>query len=338
MKQKKTRMSKINNDYEKIAKVDGERFPIPSLQWNDIFKVVGSIAGFVGLGGALLWLFGRSYYAGIFSSFGLSSLTTSIAPEDYLERGSINLVYLIMDVLFTIFLYYLAYLSKILYYERVIRYIPNRLLRTVSILIVFTVSVIASFFLISTSKLGISARFFYEDTINFPGVYLIFLAFEVTFLFAPPAGINDQNKQSKDQSLISSKTPIAIARILILVVILSEFIVIQSRSSFVTGQLVGCLTTLRKSTPAAIFSTHPILIDGQTRTKGLYTYDGYFLLFTDRDNYYLFREINTVNYKPQSFFVVSKSVADTIQISRNQVSEDDNKRYVEMCIKNIQNS
>ena len=92
MKQEKPKISKKNNADGKIAKIDGERFPIPSLQWNDIFKVIGSIAGFVGFGGALLWLFGRSFYAGLFSAFGFSSLTVSVAPEDYLEKGMASLI------------------------------------------------------------------------------------------------------------------------------------------------------------------------------------------------------------------------------------------------------
>jgi len=93
MKQGKSKIPKSQKDNETTIKIEDERFPTPSLQWNDVIKVVGSVAGFIGLGGALLWLFGRSFYAGLFSAFGFSSLTVSIAPEDYLEQGTTSLVY-----------------------------------------------------------------------------------------------------------------------------------------------------------------------------------------------------------------------------------------------------
>ena len=319
------------------TKIDEEKFPTPSLQWNDIIKVVGSIAGFIGLGGALLWLFGRSFYAGLLSAFGASSLTVSIAPEDFLEKGTTSLVYFILDILFTIFLYYLAYLFKIFFYEKILRRTKNYILRIVSILLVFTIGVISGILLTDTSNLGISASYFYEDTVNLVSIFMIFTGLETCLLFASPLGIKNQNELAENQSIISSQTPIALARILILIAMLGNFLVIQSGSSYVGGYISGCLITLRKSTPVVMFSSTPVLTEGQSRTQELYIYDGYFLLFTDRDNYYLYREIEPSNNKPKNLFVVSKDVAKTMQMTTIPVPKDEIKKYNQMCTNKIRN-
>jgi len=335
MKQQKPKISKLKKDNEETLKIEDEKFPTPSLQWNDIIKVVGSVAGFIGLGGALLWLFGRSFYTGLFSAFGFSSLTVSIAPEDYLEQGTTSLIYFFLDLLFTIFLYYLAYIFKIFFYEKVLKYTRNYITRIISILIVFTIGITAGIFLTNTSNLGISVSYFYEDTINFLAIFMIFTGLEVAFLVASPASFNNQKEPSETPSIISSQTPIAIARILILIAMLGNFITIQSGTSLVNGYIAGCVATLRKSTPVVIFSSNSIFSEGQTRTQDLYVYNNYFLLFTDKDNYFLFRETNPGNYKPASLFVVSKDVAKTIQITRLPVSKDETNRYNEMCTQKI---
>jgi len=180
-----------------------EKFPMPTMQWNDVLQVLGSVAGFIGIGGGLLWLFGRYYYSGVFSAFGFSSLPISLATEDYLETGSSRLLYLVMDILITIFLYYLAYLAKILYYERISGSIKSHLLNITLILFVFSISVIGGAFLISTSKLGISASYFYEDSINFLGIFLMFLGLEVAFLIASPVGSKYNTEPFQSQLIFS---------------------------------------------------------------------------------------------------------------------------------------
>ena len=319
------------------TKIEDEKFPTPSLEWNDIIKVLGSIAGFIGLGGALLWLFGRSFYTRMFAAFGSSPLSVSIAPEDFLERGTASLVYFILDILFTIFLYYLAYLFKIFYYEKILRRTKNYILRIVSILLVFTIGVTSGILLTDTSNLGISASYFYEDTVNLVSIFMIFTGLETSFLFASPLGIKNPNELSENQSIISSQTPIALARILILIAMLGNFLVIQSTSSYVGGYLSGCMITLRKSTSVVMFSNTPVLMEGQTRMQELYAYNDYFLLFTDRDYYYLYREIEFSNNKPKNLFVVSKDVAKTMQLTSIPVPKDEIKKYNQMCTSKIRN-
>lgn len=309
---------------------DSEKFPAPTLLWNDVLRVLGSIAGFVGITGAVLWLFGRFYFSGVFSAFGFASLSISLPPEDYLERGSFRFVYLAIDILISILLYYLAYLAKIFYYENISKRIKNRLLNIISILIVFAVSIIAGVVLISTKELGISTSFFFEDTINLISIFLIFLGLEVTYLIAPPSH-SENNSQLQNQFVVSSQTPIVIARILIVVVMFASLLFTHARLSFASGQSAGCVTTLRRSTTVVIFSSSPMFIEGETQARGLYRYDGYFLLFADKDNYYLFRDINTDTYRPDGYFVVSKDILKTFQITGMLVSEDENDKYNEMC-------
>jgi len=203
--------------------------------------------------------------------------------------------------------------------------------RIISILMVFTIGIIAGILLTNTSNLGISVSYFYEDTINFLAIFMIFMGLEVAFLVASPAGFKNQKEPSELPSIISSQTPIAIARILILIAMLGNFITIQSGTSIVNGYIAGCIATLRKSTPVVIFSSNPVLTEGQTRTQDLFIYNDYFLLFTDKDNYFLFRETNPSNYRPVYLFVVSKDVAKTIQITRLPVSVDETNKYNEMC-------
>jgi len=69
----------------------------------------------------------------------------------------------------------------------------------------------------------------------------------------------------------------------------------------------------------------------------LFVYNDYFILFSDKDNYYLFREINLNNYKPKNLFVVSKDVAKTIEMTRISVSREELKKYNEMCTNKIRN-
>lgn len=265
---------------KETALIDDQRFPTPSLQWSDVISVIGTVAGFLGLGGALLWLFGRSFYAGFFSAFGFSPLTVSIAPEEYLEKGTRSLVYFVLDILFTIFLYYLAYLFKIFYYERILKHIKHYVVRIASILFVFTIGVSSGILLTDTSNLGISTSYFYEDTINLPSIFMIFMGLETSFLIASPVGIKSQTEYSEKQSIISSQTPIGLARILILIAMLGNFLTIQSGSSFISGYKDGCVTTLQKSTPVVIFSNDPVFTQGQTQTQDLYIYNDYFILFT----------------------------------------------------------
>jgi len=227
------------------------------------------------------------------------SIQVFFPPEDYLEQGTTSLVYFFLDLLFTIFLYYLAYIFKIFFYEKILKYTRNYMTRIISILMVFTIGIIAGILLTNTSNLGISVSYFYEDTINFLAIFMIFMGLEVAFLVASPAGFKNQKEPSELPSIISSQTPIAIARILILIAMLGNFITIQSGTSIVNGYIAGCIATLRKSTPVVIFSSNSIFSEGQTRTQDLYVYNNYFLLFTDKDNYFLFRETTTIfSYLP----------------------------------------
>ena len=259
--------------------------------------------------------------------------------SDWFAHGLniIHVIYFILDVLFTIFLYYLAYLFKIFYFEKILRYIKKYIARIALILLVFIIGVIGGTLLTDTSNLGIATSYFYEDAINLLSIFLIFMGLETSFLFASLAGIKNQNELAKNQSIISSQTPIALARILILIAMLGNFLTIQSGSSLVSGYMAGCVITLRKSAPVVIFSNSPILIEGQTRTQDLYVYNDYFLLFTDQNNYYLFRETNPANYRPKYLFVVSKSVAKTIQIARISVPKDESTKHNEMCTNKIRN-
>jgi len=118
-----------------------------------------------------------------------------------------------------------------------------------------------------------------------------------------------------------------------LVVMFASLLFTQAGSAFISGKNRGCLTTLRRSASIVIISDNPVLIEGQTQTGDIYSYAGYFLLFTDKDNYYLFRDINPDTLKPKSYFVVSKDVLKTVQITELPISEDENEKYSGMCIK-----
>jgi len=307
------------------------------LEWNDIVRVVSSIAGFVGIGGALLWLFGRSFYSGLSVAFRISSVTVSLATEDYLEKGTTELVYFILDILFTVFLYYLAYLFKVFYYEKVLKIIKSHTAKVISILLVFTIGITTGILLTNTARLGLSANYFYEDSINLLSIFMIFAGLETGLLFASSLRNNKSNVSSENQSIVSPNTPIAIARILILIAMLGSFLSIQTVSSYVNGYMAGCTTTLRKATSVVIYSNRPILTEGQTQTQDLYVYTDYFLLFTDKDNYFLFREVDPESSKPKFVFVVSKDVLETIRITGNPVSNDEVKQYNEMCVNKIRN-
>lgn len=323
---------------KEISTAESPKSQTPDLEWNDVLRVLGSIAGFVGVASALLWLFGRFYYSGLFSAFGFPSLLVSLAPEDYLEKGSPRLIFFIVDVLISFLLYYLAYLAKILYQENVRRRIRNRLLNLTLILLVFANGTVGGVFLISTKGLGLFTSYFFENPANLLGILVIFIGLEITFLIASPRDEqkNDQNTQGK--FVISQQTPIAIARILILVVMFASLLSTQAWASSVSGEAAGCLTTLRKSVSVRIFSNDPVLTEGQSKIENLYAYDGYFLLFTDNDNYYLFREINPEQYEPKSYFIVKKDVLKTIQMIRQYATNEEHEKYYEMCVRKLDGS
>jgi hypothetical protein len=309
--------------------------PRPTLEWNDILRVVGSIAGFVGIASALLWLFGRFYYSGFFTAFGFPSLLISLAPEDYLEKGSSRLIYFIIDILIGILLYYLAYLSKILYQEKIRNRIKNRLINVALILLVFASSTLGGVFLISTKGLGIFISYFFENPVNIFAIFIIFFGLEVTFLIASPRDDPQDYQQLQSKFVISPQTPIAVARILVLVVMFASLLTTQASASFTSGQGAGCLTTLRKSISVVIFSKDSILNEGQTQTKDLYVYEDYYLLFTDKNNYYLFREINPESYEPESYFIVNKDVLKTVQLTQQSSTNEDSEKYNRMCVEKI---
>jgi len=312
-----------------------EMLSTATLKWNDVLRVLGSIAGFVGIAGSLLWLFGRSYYSGLLSAFGFSYLSISLAPEDYLEKGVARLIYFIIDVLIAMLLYYLAYLARNLYHEKVNKQIKNRVLKITLILILFSVCTVGGVFLISTIGLGLFTSYFFENPINLAGMLIMFFGLETTYLIASPTNTQDNSPKEQSQFVISPQTPISVARVLILVVIFTSLLFTQAEVSFVRGQGEGCQVVLRKSNSVVIFSTENLLAEGQSKLGDLYKHDGYFLLFVDNDNYYLFRDINLETYKPNSFYVVNKSVLKTIQISELTIPEDENDKLNEICVKKI---
>jgi hypothetical protein len=319
------------------SKNDSSKSVKPTIELNDVLRLLGSIAGFVGIASALLWLFGRYYYSGLFTSFGFPALLISLAPEDYLEKGSSRLVFFIIDIFIGIMLYYLAYLAKVLYQERIRKRIKNRLINFTLVLLIFSVSIVGGVFLISTQGLGLFTSYFFENPLNILAILLIFFGLEVTFLIAAPADdqSNYQNIQSK--FVIAPQTPIVVARALISVVIFASLLATQTQASFVSGQGEGCRTILKQSLSVVIFSTEPILAEGQSQTGNLYVYSGYFLLFTDKNNYYLFREINPENYEPRNYFVVNRDTLKTIQFTEQSSTPDENENYNKICVQKIDN-
>ncbi|HSG42399.1 MAG TPA: hypothetical protein VLA72_04510, partial [Anaerolineales bacterium] len=265
---------------EKVTKTN--KYPLSNLQWDDVLRILGSIAGFIGVAGALLWLFGRYFYSGAFSAFGFPSLAIALAPEDYLERGAGRFVFFLIDLLGSILLYYFAYIIKIFYYENISRRIENRLLNLTAILVVFFICVATGIYLLLNNNSTEAISFFLEDLSNLASVLLLFLGFEIAFLVMSPSERDNYNLQSQNQLIVSTQTPIAIARILMVVVMLASFVFIQAWSSFASGQRAGCITILRKSSAITIFSTENILAEGQTNLGDLYRYEGYFLLFIDK--------------------------------------------------------
>lgn len=317
-------------DKETLA-TESSNSQAPALEWNDVLRVLGAVVGFFGIGSALLFLFGRFYYSGLFNSFGFPPLTIYLAPEDYLEKGSSRLIYFIIDILIGFLLYYLAYLSRIIYQENIRKRIRNFLINMALILLIFSTSTVGGVFLITTKGLGLFTGYFFENPTNLLGIYLIFFGLEVAFLIASP--INLPNVQSK--FVISPQTPIAVARILLLVVIFASLLTTQAMASSISGQATGCLTTLQKSISVVILSADRILNEGETRKENLYLYDGYFLLFTDNNNYYLFRSVNSESLEPEGYFIVSKDILKTVKLIKQPFTKAQNEEYNKMCVRKI---
>jgi len=166
-------------------------------------------------------------------------------------------------------------------------------------------------------------------------MFIIFFGLEVTYLIASSTNTQDNIPKQQSQLVVSPQTPIAVARILILVVIFASLLHTQTGISFSSGQRDGCQIVLKKSNSVVIFSTENLLAEGQSQLGDLYKHEGYFLLFIDNDNYYLFRDVDFETYKPKSFYVVNKGALNTIQISETKISEDENNKINEMCVKKI---
>jgi hypothetical protein len=85
--------------------------------------------------------------------------------------------------------------------------------------------------------------------------------------------------------------------------------------AFPSGRLLqGCNYVTENPTPVVLHSVLPLGLDGVITNTDTYSYTGYYLLYTDTDNYYLFKELEPEVLRPRNVIIVKKSAVDVIQL------------------------
>lgn len=282
-----------------------------TFEWENVFRIIGSITGIAGIAAALLYVFGFARIVGKLESLGIRDdyYSVSIPHERYLLNGFIPFFSFIASIVGLLISYYIA--------RALVQTIGQDILKRISrpfISLIAGVALGIFFLYVGISNLsdlyyGSSYAFFFI----FIGIDILMITFETVF-------IKDDNKhpRSKYYGLINSTITIIKTTALVFVIF---FMLSNKTSSILTaGNSVGCNYLTDNPISATIYSEHSIGLDGETNNTDSYIYNGYFLLYTDNNYYYLFRELDPENLKPKSVILVKRDAIEAVQLESTSSS------------------
>jgi hypothetical protein len=273
-----------------------------AFEWDNMLRIIGVVTGITGIAAALLYLFGYTYVTSYLFSLGIRDeyYSVSIANERYLLAGFFPFLRFILNVTLLLIGYFIAKAIT----QTIIRDLIIRINRLYGFLIPLGLVL-----LIVLLKPGLDwdSVFSYSLTmiLGFATVDIFLIGFETLVIL----GV----KESKLPRYYNiATTTISIIKMMVLTWVI--FMIFYNQA-FPNGRLLrGCTYVTENPTPVVLYSVLPLGLEGESANADSYSYTGYYLLYTDTDNYYLFKELEPEVLRPKNIIIVKKSAVDVIQL------------------------
>lgn len=282
--------------------------PISSFEWDKVLRIIGAATGVTGIFAALLYLLGYMTVVQRLEALGLSDTRYSILlpNEFYLINGISPLIGFLINLAGLLFFYFLARAIV----QTIGRYFLKRLKPSISLATGVLIGVTLVYFGInSIINFGANATLD-AFVLTFSGVDIILNAVEVFF-----SSNNDRRSQTIIEYYNITISLFTTIKLISLGVAIFVFIFIETDSS--KSRIWACQYITENPIEAIIYSSTSLGITGEEIYSKTYNYTGFYLLHTDSNYYYFFREIDPDNLKPKSIFVIKKDSIEAIEFVTN---------------------
>jgi hypothetical protein len=273
-----------------------------AFEWDSILRVIGVVTGITGVAAALLYFFGYAYVTRYLYALGIRDeyYSVSIANERYLLAGFFPFLVFILNVTLLLISYFIAKAIT----QTIIRDLIIRINRRYGFLIPIGLII---FILMLRPGLNWDAPYSYS-------LFMI-LGFAVVDIFL--IGIETLVIQGAKESKLTryyniATTTVSIIKTMVLIGVIFLIFYYQAISN--DRLLRGCDYVTKNPTPVVLHSVRPLGLEGEVTSIDSYSYTGYYLLYIDTDNYYLFKEIEPEVLKPKNVIIIKKTAVDVIQL------------------------
>jgi len=271
-------------------------------EWDNLLRVIGIVTGITGVAAALLYLFGYAYVTRYLFALGIRDefYNVSIANERYLLAGISPFLVFILNVTLLLISYFLAKaITQTIIRDLIIRI--NRLYR-------FLIPIgIIIFILVLRSKLNWNTPYSFSLS-----MILGFMAVDIFLIGFETLAIRDTSESKFTRYYNIATTTVSIIKTMVLIGVI--FLIFYYHAFPNSRLLSGCYYVTENPIPVVLYSTLPLGLEGEITSTGSHSYTGYYLLYTDNDNYYLFKELEPEVLKPKNVIIVKKSIIDVIQL------------------------
>lgn len=312
MKSVKKRTSKTAKKTPRVVQSSEVSFDlekIPVINWNFVFRILGSVTGIAAVTGLLLWLLGYLRIYGYQEAISLPRLGyVSQTYEQTMVKGISFFISLITDIVFLLLIYFLVIIILPPFARYVTKLIREKEQSTRSWLailyVIFVNATIASFSYLSF-------RFLTSNQILNAAATLV-------FIFALLGTGADALDDDTGLSLFFRKMPKILALFFCIVIPLT----FRSLYAYESGLYAGCTDIVDSPMMTVFHSNTPLGIDGESEENGTYNYAGYYYLLADSNRYYLYRELDTTTLKPVKIFIVKNDAISVISLTKVETPID----------------
>lgn len=283
--------------------------PISYFEWDKVLRIIGVATGATGIIAALLYLLGYAAVNQRLNALGLSNTNYPILlpTEFYLINGVSPLIVFLINLAGLLFFYFLA---RVFIYT-IGRYLLRLTKPPISLAIGVFIGAILVYFGINSIITFGSNAVLDAFVLTFSGVDIISSAVEVFF--------SSNNKEERNQAFTEYYN-IAISLFTTIKLIslgIAIFLFIFSETNFSKSEFLACQYITENPIEATVYSSTSLGITEEEVSLETYKYTGFYLLYTDYNYYYFFREINPDNLKPKSIIVVKKDSVEAIEFENN---------------------
>lgn len=312
MKHEKAKTQKLRNDLEDNLNFKPSPRQTFTIEWDNVFRIIGSITGLTGISAALLWIFGFAEHGGSLDSMGLTNnLYFSIPNEQYLLLGTIFFIKFISDIGAVFIIYFVANTVTEVFRKNIL----NRLLLFSIIGVIAFIYGI--YLIIQEYEFGNAAGF----AVYFK-FFQSFMGFEILLIILEEFHSNKNKQQPLARLYSLFYSNLWVIKVLAIALIIFGLFVGRSLEASSVGRSLGCEEITNSPTSITMYSDNSILIDGETKIEELYIYKGYYFLFSDNENYYLFRELNPDTLQPKRIMSIKKDSVKVVEFEKATAPPD----------------